>query len=154
MVIPINRGALLVLRGSQVAAAGTSKKGGTMRGFLRLALAAGVLAGSMQLNAGEGVSISVRPTIASTNGSAQVKVLVARNERNRVLTWEIDGPNYYRSSAMQLDGASSPRSYLFFAHDLPEGSYDVRATVRRADESVIVDRCSIRVVEGGPRIKP
>jgi hypothetical protein len=29
---------------------------------------------------------------------------------NRVLMWEIDGVNYYRSSTMQLDGASSPRS--------------------------------------------
>jgi hypothetical protein len=120
-----------------------------MTRYLGLALAAGVLAGSMHLNADEGVSISVRPTITSANGSAQVRVVVARNERNRVLTWEVDGPNYYRSSAIPLDGVSSPRSYLFFARELPEGKYEVRATVRRADDSIIVDRCGI-VVMGGP----
>lgn len=121
-----------------------------MTRFFGLAVAAGVLAGSLQMHADEGISISVRPTIASTKGGARVKVLVAPNEKNRVLKWEIDGPNYYRSSAMPIDGASSPRSYLFVTRDLPAGSYEVRASIQRADDSVVVDRCGILVV-GGPR---
>jgi hypothetical protein len=78
-----------------------------------------------------------------------LKVLVARNDSNRGLIWEVDGPNYYRSSEMELDGAASPRSYFFTVRDLPAGEFEVRATVRRSDNSQAVDRSSIRVV-GGP----
>ena len=92
-----------------------------MKRFFGLAVAAGVLAGSMQMSADEAISITVRPAVASYRGNAQLKVLVARNEKNRTLMWEVDGPNYYRSSAMALDGAASPRSYFFIVHDLPGG---------------------------------
>lgn len=84
--------------------------------------------------------------MAHARGEARVKVLVARNERNRSLVWEVDGPNYYRSSAMELDGASSPRSYFFTMRDLPAGSFEVRASVRRNDNSVATDRSAIRVI--------
>ncbi len=114
-----------------------------------MTLAAGIFAGSMHLSADEAISITVRPAVASVNGSAQLKVLVARNGLNRALIWEVDGPNYYRSSAMELDGAASPRSYFFIVRDLPAGSFEIRATVRRNDNSEAVDRSLIRVV-GGP----
>ena len=114
-----------------------------------MTLAAGIFAGSMHLSADEAISITVRPAVASVNGSASLKVLVARNDLNRTLMWEVDGPNFYRSSTMDLDGAASPRSYFFTVRDLPAGSFEVRATVRRNDNSQAVDRSSMRVV-GGP----
>jgi hypothetical protein len=103
----------------------------------------------MHLSADEAISITVRPSVASVNGSAQLKVLVARNDANRGLIWEVDGPNYYRSSEMELSGAASPRSYFFTLRDLPAGEFEVRVTVRRTDHSQVVDKRSIRVV-GGP----
>ena len=112
-------------------------------------LAAGVLAGSMQLSADEAITITVRPAVTSYRGSAQLKVLVSRDEKNRALVWEVDGPNYYRSSSIALDGAASPRSYVFVVKDLPSGDFDVRATVKRNDRSAAMDRSSIKVV-GGP----
>jgi hypothetical protein len=51
---------------------------------------------------------------------------------NRVLLWEVDGPNYYRSSELQLDGAAAPRSYVFLVRDLPAGQFEIRATVGAA----------------------
>ena len=78
-----------------------------------------------------------------------VEKLVSRNERNRMLVWEVDGPNFYRSSSIALDGAASPRSYFFMVKDLPGGEFDVRATVKRNDSSASVDRSTIMVV-GGP----
>jgi hypothetical protein len=114
-----------------------------------LMFAAGVLGGAMQMSADEAISITVRPAVASYGGHARVKVLVARHESNRSLIWEMDGPNYYRSSAMDLDGASSPRTYFFLARDLPSGEFEIRATVRRTDNSVVMDRSTIKVI-GGP----
>ena len=103
----------------------------------------------MHLSADEAISITVRPSVASVTEARNLTVLVARNDLNRGLIWEVDGPNYYRSSTMELDGAASPRSYFFTVRDLPAGAFEVRATVRRNDNSEVVDRSSIRVV-GGP----
>jgi len=134
--------------GNQVAKVRAGKDS-NMRRLFGVALAAGILAGAIQSNADEAVSITVRPAVASYGGNAQLKVLVARDDKNRTLVWEVDGPNYYRSSALQLDGASAPRSYVFVVRDLPGGEFDVRATLKRMDSSTVVDRSSIKVV-GGP----
>jgi hypothetical protein len=120
-----------------------------MKGYFGLAMAAGILAGSMQMSADEAISITVRPAVTSFRGNALLRVLVSRNERNRVLFWEVDGPNYYRSSSMTLDGAAAARSYFFMVKDLPAGEFDVRATVKRNDSSAAMDRSTIRVI-GGP----
>ena len=122
-----------------------------MKRILCLALAAGFLGGAMQLSADEAISITVRPAVTSYRGSAQLKVLVSRDNKNRALIWEVDGPNYYRSSSIALDGAASPRSYLFIVKDLPAGEFDVRAKVERNDSTAAMDRSTIKVV-GGPRL--
>src|SRR5687767_6534115 len=137
------------LDGNQVAQRCCQEGMGAMTGYFGVILAVGVLAGSMQMSADEAISITVRPAVTSYRGSAQLKVLVSRDEKNRVLVWEVDGPNYYRSSSIALDGAASPRSYFFMVKDLPGGEFDVRASVKRNDSSVATDRSSIKVV-GGP----
>ena len=120
-----------------------------MKRLLVLAMATGVLAGSMQMSADEAISITVRPAVASFRGNAQLRVLVSRNEKNRALVWEVDGPNYYRSSSITLAGAAAARSYFFLVKDLPAGEFDVRATVKRNDSSTVLDRSSLTVI-GGP----
>ena len=120
-----------------------------MKRFFGVAVVAGILAGSMQMSADEAISITVRPAVTSYRGNAQLKVLVSRNVNNRLLVWEVDGPNFYRSSTIALEGAASPRSYLFTVKDLPGGEFDVRVTVKRSDRSAAMDRSTIKVV-GGP----
>jgi hypothetical protein len=120
-----------------------------MKRYFGVAVVAGVLAGSMQMSADEAISITVRPAVMSYRGSTLLRVLVSRNEKNRLLVWEVDGPSFYRSSSIALDGAASPRSYHFMVKDLPGGEFDVRATVKRNDSSTAMDWRTIRVV-GGP----
>jgi hypothetical protein len=117
-----------------------------MKAFVVGALMFWGIAGSMQLKADEAIEIAVRPRVTKVGGSAQLKVLVARNAVNRVLQWEVDGPNYYRRSELPLDGAAAPRSYLFVVRDLPAGEFEIRATVVRQDESTAVDRSDIKVI--------
>ena len=52
-----------------------------MKRYFGVAVAAGVLAGSMQMSADEAISITVRPAVTSYRGNAQLKVLVSRNEK-------------------------------------------------------------------------
>ena len=113
-------------------------------------LAALLLGGTAGSNADEAISVTVRPAITTAKSNAQVRVVLARNDQNRALIWEVDGPNYYRSSAMELDGASAARTYTFIVRDLPAGSYEVRARVRRKDDSVVISRTKILVTAGRP----
>jgi hypothetical protein len=114
--------------------------------YFGLALLLAFFGAAIHLIADEAITITVRPAVTVAHGNAQLKVILDRNEMNRSLIWEVDGPNYYRSSAMELAGASAPRSYFFLVKDLPEGNFEVRATVRRNDNSQAVDRSRIIVV--------
>jgi hypothetical protein len=120
-----------------------------MTGPIRVAVILAILLTSIHANGEDAISISVRPSVTTARGNAQLRVLIARDQKNRALIWEVDGPSFYRSSTIELDGASSPRSYLFMVRELPAGEFEVRATVRRNDSSVAIDRGTIRVV-GGP----
>lgn len=119
-----------------------------MTRYLGMVVLLGLLTGSIHLGADDAITIRVSPLITFARGYAQLTVLVERNELNRALIWEVDGPDYFRSSLMELDGAAAPRSWHFIARDLPEGEYAIRATVRRADDSQSVAVARIRVLAG------
>ena len=112
-------------------------------------LATAILGTTIHSRADEAVSVAVRPSVTNYGGSAQLKVLVARDDMNRTLVWEVDGPNYYRRSEVQLNGASAPRSYTFIVRNLPGGEFSVRATLKRNDSSTVTGRSILKVV-GGP----
>jgi hypothetical protein len=114
------------------------------------AVAVGIIAGSLHLGAEQPVAIKVRPAVMSWKQSARLVVYVERNEANRSLVWEVDGPSYYRSSSLELTGAASPRTYVFTLTKLPAGEFEIRATVRRNDDSRAIDRSVIRVI--GPEL--
>ena len=120
-----------------------------MKRYLGVAIAVCVLAGSTQTSGDEAISITVRPTIAMFPGSAVLKVLVARNEKNRALVMEVDGADYFRSSSVDLNGVSAPRLHQFTLQNLPSGEFEVRATVRRNDRSAATGRSTLKVI-GGP----
>jgi hypothetical protein len=120
-----------------------------MKAFLGVALVAAAIAVSTRASADEAISLSVRPKVAPYRGNAQVRVLVSRDEKNRTLVWELDGPNYYRSTSIELQGATAPRSHFFLARDLPAGQFEVRATVTRDDRSTATAVSTLQVV-GGP----
>ena len=137
--------------GNFVAARDRQKRRDDMKRYVRLMFLIGYLAASTQMVAADQpISITVRPEIAIAHGNARLKVLVERNDLNRRLMWEVDGPNYYRSSTLELEGASAPRSWFFLVRDLAEGDYIVRATVWRSDDSQLVARAQIRVISSMP----
>jgi hypothetical protein len=111
-----------------------------------IAILLGAAGGAARLNADEPVTVSVYPIVAVARGEARLRILVQPNDQNRTLNWEVDGPNYYRSSTAQLEGADSPRSWLFFVKDLAPGSYEIRATVKRSNNSESVAATGMRVI--------
>lgn len=120
-----------------------------MRRTVRPALLLTTFLTAIPVGADDAISIRVRPSVTQARGNAQLHVLVARDEMNRSLTWEVDGPTFYRSSTFELDGAASPRSFVFMIREIPAGEFEVRAIVKRSDSSIATDTSTIRVI-GGP----
>ena len=117
-----------------------------MRNIVAVAILLGAVSSAAPLNANESITVSVYPAVAVARGEAQLKIFVERNDQNRTLNWEVDGPNYYRSSTAQLDGADAPRSWFFAVKDLQPGSYQVRAVVKRNNDSESVASTQMRVI--------
>jgi len=93
------------------------------------------------------VAVAVYPQL-SHKGTAHVIVQVEPNDLNRKLDCEIEGEAYFRRSSLQLDGASSPRSWTFVVTDLPQGRYDARAIVARSDGSESSATASFSITSG------
>jgi len=122
--------------------------GKSVKRILGAVVLAGALGSGASLNADQAITVSVYPTVAVARGATQLKIFVERNAENRSLFWEVDGPAYYRSSTAQLDGVEAPRSWFYFVRDLPEGTYEVRAVVRRANNTESGAQASIVVMPG------
>jgi len=60
-------------------------------------------------------------------------VRVEPHTDNRLLRVTIDSSNYFRSSDVQLNGASAARSHFFVWKSLPPGAYEVTAIVLGTD---------------------
>ncbi len=60
-------------------------------------------------------------------------IRVAPHADNRRLRLTLDSPDFYRSSDIELDGASAASAHYFNWSALPAGSYTVVATVFGAD---------------------
>jgi hypothetical protein len=104
------------------------------------------MSGATPLNAGEAITVSIYPAVTVARGEANLKIMIERNEQNRLLAWVVDGPSYYRSSTATLDGAESPRSFFFAVKDLMPGAYQIRAVVKRSNNSESVAATQMRVV--------
>ena len=122
-----------------------------MKNFAALIVICGALGTSALAVRADPITASVTPAITVSRGSTWLRILVERNDLNRMLTWEVDGPEYYRSSSVELDGAESPRSYQVLVKDLPAGEFVIRAAVIRADKSESVARCRLTVMPGVER---
>ena len=117
-----------------------------MRFTFALAILIGTISSAAPLKADEPITVTIYPAVAVARGEARLMILVQRNDENRMLNWEVDGPNYYRSSTAQLEGADSPRSWFFAVKDLTPGTYEIRATVKRSNNSESVALTQMRVI--------
>ena len=76
------------------------------------------------------VEIRVRGHYYSAPATVPIIVAVEPSERNRVLSVEADGEDYYRASEIELDGDKEKRLHTLEFKSLPAGEYVLRAEVR------------------------
>ena len=75
------------------------------------------------------LTLRLTPRFVSAPGYLRSLIRVAPNAANRVLRVEIDSAGYYRSSDIQLEGASAPMSHFMDWKEVPAGKYDLTVSV-------------------------
>ena len=75
------------------------------------------------------MTMKVRPREAFAPAFIRIEVNVAADADNRRLDVVVDSEGFYRSSEIQLDGAAGPRIKIFDYRGVPEGTYQVSATL-------------------------
>ena len=81
---------------------------------------------------GDPLTLRMTPRFVSAPGYLRSLIRVAPNADNRSMRVEIDSAGYYRSSEIQLDGASAPMSHFMDWKDVPAGKYELTVTVMGA----------------------
>lgn len=75
------------------------------------------------------LTLRMTPRFVAAPGFLRSLIRVAPNADNRLMRVEIDSDSYYRSSEIQLDGASAPMSHFMDWKQVPAGKYDLIVTV-------------------------
>ena len=75
------------------------------------------------------LTLRLTPRFVSAPGYLRSLIRVAPHEANRMLRVEIDSAGYYRSSDIQLEGASAPTSHFVDWKEVPAGKYNLTVSV-------------------------
>ena len=75
------------------------------------------------------LTLRLTPRFVSAPGYLRSLIRVAPHDANRVLRVEIDSESYYRSSDIQLEGASAPTSHFVDWKEVPAGKYSLIVSV-------------------------
>ena len=93
------------------------------------AVCACLLGGAGTLNGSQPLSLKVSPTMAAAPAFIRVSAVVEANDDNRSLEIVAQSPQFFRSSAIDLDGRSAPPLTVIEYTNLPPGFYEVSAVL-------------------------
>lgn len=85
------------------------------------------------VGAGERLALKVSPAVAFAPANLIVRTTVEADSANRAMEIEAESVDFYRSSAVELDGENAPRTTQYEFRNLPPGRYSVKATLRGSD---------------------
>jgi hypothetical protein len=88
---------------------------------------------TLPTGAGERISLKVSPAVSFAPANLVVRAMIEADPENRSISIIAESDDFYRSSAIQLDGDKAPRTTTFEFRHLPSGSYEVRARLLGAD---------------------
>jgi len=98
-------------------------------GRAALIIAALALAATSPLKAGERLMMRVSPNVAMAPATVVVTALAQPDAANRALQIQLDSPEYYRNSLMEMDGNKADASRTVRYEGVPGGIYEIRATL-------------------------
>src|SRR5438270_3670351 len=97
-----------------------------------LVLGLTMCAAAMPVGAGqpERLTIRVSPAVSFAPANLVVRATITADANNRAVEIIAESADFYRSSAIELDGDRAPRTSMFEFRSLPTGSYEVKAVLR------------------------
>lgn len=81
----------------------------------------------------EPISIRVSPAVSFAPANLVIRTSVEPDADNRAMEIVADSEEFFRSSAVQLNGDRAPKTTMFEFRSLPPGDYQVRAVLFGAD---------------------
>jgi len=102
---------------------------------------------TLPLQAGERLTMRVTPMVAREPAFLTVRAMVAADADNRVLQVVVESADFYRSSAIDLQGAEAPPLNVFEFRNLPTGDYDVTSTLFDSHGRRVSSSKQFRVVQ-------
>jgi hypothetical protein len=105
---------------------------------------------AISANGGEQVRVAVSPLLSFAPSNVRVQVRLVPSDENRALEVVAESGEFYRSSQVQLEGATAPAAMLFEFLDLPGGDYQVYGILTdSAGGQRAVAHQMLRVLPGG-----
>jgi hypothetical protein len=102
------------------------------------------------VGANEPLSLRVSPAMSFAPANLVIRTRIEPNADNRAVEVVADSEEFYRSSAIQLEGDHAPKTATFEFRGLPPGAYEVTAVVIGADgERRALARSHANVVGAG-----
>jgi hypothetical protein len=109
-----------------------------------------IASSTIPLGAIDPISMKVSPSVSFAPANLIVRATVEAHANNRAVLIEADSENFYRSSEIPLDGDRAPRTTMFEFRSLPQGTYEVKATLLGpGGESRGMVRLQINVIANG-----
>lgn len=101
-------------------------------------------------NAKEPLAMRVSPAMSFAPANLMIRTRVEPDADNRAMEVIAESGDFYRSSAIQLEGDRAPRTVTFEFRSLPSGEYQVTAVVVGIDgQQRALARSSVHVIESG-----
>ena len=100
---------------------------------VRTCLCGVVILMATPVGAGQRLALKVFPAVAFAPANLIVRTTVEADPANRAMEISAESPDFYRSSAVELDGENAPRTTQFEFRSLPSGRYSVRVTLVGSD---------------------
>ena len=116
-------------------------------------LASGGSVDASAARAEDPLAIRVWPNACVEPCTIRITVRTEPDPDLRGLAVELDSPDFFRSSFIQLEGENAPLSHLLRFPALPAGNYEVRAVLMRASDDHTVDRLRLEVLGDGVTLR-
>jgi hypothetical protein len=102
------------------------------------------------VGANDRLAMKVSPAVAFAPANLNVQATIEADPGNRSIEIIAESPEFFRSSEIQLDGESAPRTTFLQFRSLPTGEYSVRGVLKGqgGHELAIVER-KVNIVESG-----
>lgn len=113
-------------------------------------LATFVVLASGAVGASDRLAIRVSPSVAFAPATLSVRTTIEADAGNRSVEIVAESEDFYRSSEMQLDGETAPRTAMFQFRSLPTGEYAVRAILKGpGGHEIATVQQKVNIVESG-----